>query len=119
MDLLSRLLQRLAPSSQGLSPSDAAREAWRLGLGLIVLLGISKPLLDGALGLTGAAFTLAAAWQLMVPLDRLDRARVHPATYGIHFHGLLGVPLRMLEWRLVSSAWSRKDRARQPPWWRG
>jgi membrane protease YdiL (CAAX protease family) len=112
VDVLSRLLQRLAPVSHGGSPSAAAREALGLSLGLVLLLGISKPLLDGALGLTGAAFTLAAAWQLMTPLDRLDRARIHPSAFGIHFHGLLGVPLRILEWRLLSSSRRARDRAR-------
>jgi hypothetical protein len=80
---------------------DPASEALWASAGLVLLLGLSKPLLDGALGLGGAAFTLAAAYQLYVPLRRLDRARVDPATFGIHAHGLLGVPLRWVRARVL------------------
>ncbi len=100
---LERALARIAPPSHG-APALAAREALGLCVGLVVLLGFSKPLLDGALGLTGAAYALAAAWQLFIPLDRLDRARIHPASFGIHVHGLVGVPLRILEHALVVRA---------------
>jgi|GEM_PF-855151 len=93
---LMRVLDRLAPPSDGTGPA-AAREALGLSAGLVVVLAVSKPLLDGALGLPGAAFTLAAAWQLFLPLDRLDARRVDPATFGIHAHGLISVPLRRFQ----------------------
>lgn len=95
LKVLTRALDRLAPPSNGEGPA-AAREAIGLCVGLILVLAISKPLLDGALGLPGAAFTLAAAWQLFIPLDRLDARRIDPAEFGIHAHGLISVPLRML-----------------------
>lgn len=104
---LTRALDRLAPPSNGEGPA-AAREAVGLCVGLIVLLAITKPLLDGALGLSGAAFTLAAAWQLFIPLDRLDARHIDPALYGIHAHGLVSVPLRRI------STWLLRPRVLRP-----
>lgn len=130
--MLQRFIQRLAPVSDGTGPA-AAREALGLCLGLIIVLGISKPLLDGALGLTGAAFTLAAAWQVFIPLDRLDARGVDPATFGIHAHGLLGnlfrrvrillwVPMHAGTLKVVPrtfSAWFGPYVSRTPVDWRG
>jgi membrane protease YdiL (CAAX protease family) len=106
---LNRLLKRLAPLSNG-TPRADLREALGLCVGLLALLTVAKPLLDGALGWSGAAFTLAAGWQLFIPLDRLDRRHIHPRVYGIHAHGLLGVPLRVLQARLAFHARRRKAR---------
>ncbi|MBI5497311.1 MAG: CPBP family intramembrane metalloprotease [Deltaproteobacteria bacterium] len=117
MDRLNALLDRLAPPSQA-HPERGPREVLGLCAGLVILLGLSKPLLDGALGLPGAAFTLAAAWQLVIPLDRLDRARIPPRAYGIHAHGLVGVPLRILSYALVRLLRPRgRRRARAVSWW--
>lgn len=95
MSVTARIKRWWLPSPTG-SGADAAREAISASVGLVVLLGLSKMLLDGALGLAGAAFTLAAAYQLYVPLGRMDARREDPASYGIHAHGLLGTPLRAL-----------------------
>ncbi|MEW5854793.1 MAG: CPBP family intramembrane glutamic endopeptidase [Myxococcota bacterium] len=92
---LQTLRLKLSPSVTGHGP-DAAREALWLAVGLVALLAVTKPVLDGVLGLAGAAFTLAAAYQLYLPLGRLEARREDPADYGIHAHGLIGVPLRAL-----------------------
>lgn len=103
MGPLQGLLERLAPLSDG-TPRGDLREALGLCAGLLAILTVAKPLLDGALGMTGAAFTLAAAWQLFIPLDRMDRRGLPSSAYGIHVHGMVGAPLRWCHARLAFRA---------------
>ncbi len=80
-----------------------ARQALWASLILIVMLGVLKHLGFSPL-MQKIGFTLAAAFQLYVPLWLLDRGRERAHDYGIHMHGSLAAPLALLRRRVLDRA---------------
>lgn len=88
-----------------------AREALYAAFGLIVLLGVGKPL-AGLFPAGGELmFTLAAAFQLYLPLWLIQRRGELPESHGIHVHGLLLGPVQALRQRRVEAR--RRHRRRR------
>ncbi|MFH1811391.1 MAG: CPBP family intramembrane glutamic endopeptidase, partial [Pseudomonadota bacterium] len=90
-----------------------AREALIAAVTLVVMLGVLKQLAFTPL-LQKIGFTLAAGFQLYVPLWLIDRRRQRTRDYGIHMHGSLGAPMALLRRRVLQWASSRP----RGSWWR-
>lgn len=82
---------------------QGAREALIAATTLVVLLGALKYLGFTPL-LQKIGFTLAAGFQLYVPLWLIDRRRERTQDHGIHLHGSLGAPLALLRRRVLRGA---------------
>lgn len=93
-----------------LSSGAGAREAILASLALIVLLGVGKTLMPMVTFGPDVVFTLAAAFQLYVPLWLIQRRGEAPESHAIHAHGLFLGPIAALRARLVRSARRRKKR---------
>lgn len=85
-----------------------ARQALWASLALITLLGVLKHLSFSPL-VQKIGFTLAAAFQLYLPLWLIDRDRERARDYGLHMHGSVGAPLAALR-RLVLESGRRRPR---------
>jgi membrane protease YdiL (CAAX protease family) len=100
------LAEKLAPFTVGVG----AREALLASAALIVLLGVGKSLMPMVAFGPDVVFTLAAAFQLYVPLWLIQRRGEAPESHGIHAHGLFLGPVAALRARLVRSARRRRNR---------
>lgn len=78
-----------------------AKEALYASAALIVLLGALKYLSFSPL-LQKIGFTVAAGFQLYVPLWLIGRGREAAAAYGIHMHGSVAAPLALLRRRVLA-----------------
>jgi membrane protease YdiL (CAAX protease family) len=90
-----------------------AREALIAAVTLVVMLGLLKQLGFNPL-LQKIGFTIAAGFQLYVPLWLIDRRRERTQDHGIHLHGSVAAPLALLRRRVLRLA-RGKGRG---GWWR-
>lgn len=84
-----------------------ARQALIASAILIVLLGLFKHLSFTPL-LQKIGFTLAAAFQLYVPLWLIGRGREAASAYGVHMHGSVAAPLALLRRRVLAAGRRRQ-----------
>jgi membrane protease YdiL (CAAX protease family) len=77
-----------------------AREALWATVTLIVLLGVLKQFSFSPL-LQKIGFTVAAGFQLYVPLWLISRGRETAQAYGVHMHGSVAAPLALLRRRVL------------------
>ncbi len=98
--------------SPELSARAGAREALLASAGLLLLLAVGKSF--GGLVPFGndLVFTVAAGFQLYVPLWLIQRAGELPESHRIHVHGLLLGPVAALRRRRVLAARQRRQRGR-------
>jgi len=80
-----------------------AREALIASAVLIILLGVLKHLSFNPL-LQKIGFTVAAAFQLYVPLWLIARGGESARAYGVHMHGSVAAPLALLRRRALFAA---------------
>ncbi|MBN2358631.1 MAG: CPBP family intramembrane metalloprotease [Deltaproteobacteria bacterium] len=84
-----------------------AREALYASAALIALLGLLKQFAAGELA-QKIGFTIAAAFQLYLPLWLLSRHGQRARDYGLHMHGSVGAPLALLRRRCLVAARGRE-----------
>lgn len=104
------MIEEGASSTSPASARAGAREAIAASLALIALLTVGKSLMGLASFGPDLVFTLAAAFQLYVPLWLIQRRGEAPESYGIHVHGALLGPVAALRARLVRAARRRRRR---------
>ena len=85
---------------------DKTRQALYAAALLIVMLGVIKHLSFLPL-IQKIGFTLAAAFQLYLPLWLIERGRERIQDYGIHMHGSLAAPLALLRRAVLRRAATR------------
>lgn len=84
-----------------------AKQALYASAALIVLLGVLKQFAAGEL-VQKIGFTVAAAFQLYLPLWLISRAGQRAHDYGLHMHGSVAAPLALLRQRCLSAARRRQ-----------
>lgn len=99
-----------AASKDPVSARAGAKEALAASCALIALLTVGKSFMGLAAFGPDIVFTLAAAFQLYVPLWLIQRRGESPESHGIHVHGAILGPVAALRRGLVRAARRRRRR---------
>ncbi len=106
-----------APGAEPHNRRSQALEALLAGAGLMAVLFVGKTFMLGLPRGPDIVFTLAAAFQLYVPLQLIAKHGEMPESHGIHVHGLLLGPVAALRRRMVLARRRRElPRGPRPVW---